>query len=206
MTLTDYASWASILSLPLSVVLWLFTRESAAKFWKEWFGWIFLGAIILVLFAAWHMGWLSWLAKPITWPMWGLILLGLGSFVLPLLCFGLIKLFSEQPIISQLDWHNYVDDEIFGVSWNWNYFGDKLGSELSAFCPRQDCKCRLKSELNNNARFNPSRYDFPISLICSRCGFRKDFDSDFESLKRDVFFEIERRLNTKEFLKRFENK
>jgi len=206
MTLSDYASWASIFSLPLSVVLWFFTREAAAKFWKDWLGWIIIGAIILGLFAAWHMGWLNWLAQPITWPVWGLILLGVTSFLCPLCCWGLIKLFSEQPIISQLDWHNYVNDEIFGVNWHWSYFGDKLGDELSAFCPRQDCKCRLKSELNNSARYNPGRYDFPISLVCSRCGFRQDYDRDLESLKRDVFIEIERRLNTKEFLKRFEKK
>jgi hypothetical protein len=205
MTLSDYASWASIFSLPLSVLLWFFTRETAAKFWKDWLGWIISAAIILGVFAAWHMGWLNWLAKPITWPVWGLILLGFVCFICPLFCQGLIKLFSDQSI-PQLDWHNYVNDEIFGVRWNWRYFGDKLDDELSAFCPRQDCKCRLKSELNNNARFNPGKYYPPISLVCSRCGFRQDYDIDLESLKRDVLVEIERRINTKEFLKHFENK
>ncbi len=206
MTLSDYASWASILSLPLSVVLWLFTRESAAKFWKNWFGWILFGGFVLGLAAAWHLGWLSWLTKPVAWPVWGLILFGVGSFILPLFCWVLMKLFGEQSIVSQLDWHNYVNDEVFGVSWHWNYLGDKLNDDLSAFCPNHNCKCRLRSELNRNAPFNPSRYESPVSLVCPRCGFQKDFDSDFESIKRDVLFEIERRLNTKEFLKRFEKK
>ena len=206
MTLSDYASCASILSLPLSVVLWLFTRETAAKFWKNWFGRIFFVGFILGLVAVWHMGWLSWLTKPVVWPVWALILLGVGGLVLPLLYWGLIKLFGKQSIISQLNWRNYVNDEIFGVNWHWNYLGDKLYDDLSAFCPDHKCKCRLRSEPNRNAPFNPNRYESPISLVCPRCGFQKDFDSDFESIKRNVFIEIERRLNTKEFLKRSENK
>ncbi len=208
MTLSDYASWASILSLPLSVVLWFFTREAAAKFWKDWLGWIIIGAIILGLLASWHMGWLSWLTKPITWPVWGLILLGIGGCILALLCWFVVKMFDEQPIIPmQLDWHNYTHDEIFGVRWNWSYVGNQISDQLSVFCPRQNCcKCRLKSELNNNARFNPGKYYPPISLVCSHCGFKQDYDCDFESLKRDVLFEIERRINTKEFLKHLENK
>jgi len=39
----------------------------------------------------------------------------------------------------------------------------------------------------------------PVSLVWSHCSFKCDFDFDQHRLKKNVFLEIERRINTGEY-------
>jgi len=40
------------------------------------------------------------------------------------------------------------------------------------------------------------------SLLCPRCGFQRDLNTDLEHQKQNVVFEIERLINTGEFRQR----
>jgi len=115
----------------------------------------------------------------------------------------IIAYFEKQPSQpQQTDPYSYVTDVIFGIEWLWGYAGTKLNEhELSAFCPNQNCKCRLESQINHNAG-NYFGGGFPVSFVCGNCGFRREFDLDMNDLKQKVFFEVERRIRTGEFQQR----
>lgn len=214
-TLSDYANLAQILSIPLAIVLWFFTKEHVAKFWKTWWKPIFGVLAVVTLFALWRLGWFNWLTYSPTIPIWVLILLVflglLFAFVVWLLKTALNKKSlppfqppsageperPEQP--TQPDWHSFTRADIFGVVWEWNYIGNMInGSSLAAFCPNQGCMNRLEDQLDPK---NPNQsthdfYIFPVTLNCHRCRFKRHFDCDYDTLKRRVMDEIERLVKT----------
>ena len=191
----EKTSWiASILAIPVAFFVWYFKPEEFTAFFKS------LGKIIWTPFSIVF----NWLAHPVTWPVWALILLAISGLAIVAGLFYIFSRASEvgaQPI--QLDPFDYRTDEIFGVQWVWEYVGTKLDADrVSAFCPRKNCKCRLKSQPNQNARYNPDFYAFPISLVCPNCGLQCDFDKDLKQLTHDVLIEVERRIRTGEFQQR----
>jgi hypothetical protein len=193
-----------IAGLVLTVAAWLIAPKRLFGVCKKFFWVIVPLLVILALFYFHKWGWLNWLFLPVTWPVWGLILLGFFSLAIPVTIILLIAYFEKQP--SHIEPENYKTDEIFGIQWVWDFRGTKLDeSELSAFCPKQNCKCRLDRDY---AAMASGGY-FPVgeprfSLSCSICGFKRDFEWDWDRLKRKVFIEIERRIRTREYIQRMQ--
>ena len=65
------------------------------------------------------------------------------------------------------------------------------------------CRLEIKDEEPRPERgpFNSYRYVHPVSVNCPHCGFKKVFDWDFDTVKRKVHYEIERRIRTGEYRK-----
>jgi hypothetical protein len=78
---------------------------------------------------------------------------------------------------------------------------------LAAFCPRPGCLNRLESGFSpENPNLHASFYGLPDTMRCNRCGFKKHFDCDHETLKRRVIDEIERLVNTGQYVERLKSK
>jgi hypothetical protein len=193
-------SWISaIIAIPVGILVWLVDRNDAIKFCKDW------GKTIISPFVFTF----NWLTHPVTWPVWALILIAIsGLAVVAVLFYFFGKVSETQPGPDLLDPLNYRADEIVGVEWIWSYFYGKLNvNDLSAFCPKQSCMCRLTMQVQpertsvRQGGFAVSVY-VPISFTCTKCGFSRPFDSDWKQLKHDVFLEIERLIRTGEFQQR----
>lgn len=194
--LQDWANLAQLvglLGLPLSIVLWFFTRAHFDSFWQKWRRTIFWSLVIACATGAAFRGWLSWLGIGVKLPIWalivGLTLTGSVTFVLIRL-FVLIERRKHQQ--ATLDASNYTTDIIFNVEWTWTY-KDNFIHEPQAFCPRQQCRARMDV---SEDFFNRS-----TTLTCPNCAFRQTYQLPRTELKRRVEIEIERRVRTGEFLK-----
>jgi len=193
-------SWiAGIVAAIVAVLAWLVDRNDFIAFCKT------SGKIIITPFSIAF----NWLTHPVTWPVWALILIGIsGLAVVAMLFYFFGKVSETQPEPELLDPLNYRADEIFGIEWIWSYVYGKLNvNDLSAFCPKKSCMCRLTMQEHpermsmRQGGFGGSVY-IPISFTCTTCGFSRQFDSDWKQLKHDVFLEIERRIRTGEFHQR----
>ena len=194
-TVSDLANYAQILSVPLTVLAWLVTKERFAKFWKKRLKIIFTAFGIITLIGLWRLGWLSWLSFRVSWPIWSLILLSFSWLAVARGIAAFDNLFRKE--VNELD---YTTDEIFGVEWNWCYVRGQLKqTELAAFCPNQQCACRLEQRSSSDERVY-------VSLICEHCGFVKHFEWSRQELNRRVVLEIERRLRTGEFKRRLDQR
>ena len=177
------ANWAQVLSVPLTLLAWLVSKEKLARFWKK-SRWITF-PLLSVLFTSglYRLGCLDWLFIRSSLPVWGLAMVGLCPMVVIGLVIAWMK--ASEPHLD------YRADKIFQVNWRWDYKSNQIDSDsISAFCPNQACRCRLKPQ-----------YDFrDVKLTCQHCGFSMDFQGDWDDLRRAVGVEIERRLNTGEFV------
>jgi len=193
----EKGSWiAAILAIPVAFLVWLVTPTEFIGFCKS------LGKTISTPFASMF----SWLTHPVTWPMWVLIVVVLAVLFVLIATLLLYSLIRKGGRLPEIDPVNYRTDEIFGVVWIWSYIYGKLDqNNISAICPRQDCKHRLETQINPNAPFNPALRMPPVSLVCRRCGFKKDFNSDLKSVEYDVLLEVDRRIRTGEFVRRLTN-
>ena len=205
---------AGIVAVPVLLFTWLIKPKEFVSFYKV--SWKFVLAIVfaVALFTVWIRGWFDWLAHPVTMRFWVLILL-LGLlfvFGVLLIAASLKKLTvqietqtaGKSASSAKPDWHNYVSDEIFGVIWRWRYIGNTIDHDsLAAFCPRSGCMNRLKIGLDPQ---NPNRprdyYIFPESIVCHRCNFKHHFDCDGPTIERRVIDEIERLINTGQYVQR----
>ncbi len=199
LVLSDAANWAQILSLPLAVILWFFTREWAVKFWKMWAKWIMSALALLMVVTLWRIGWLAWLALPVTWPLWALVVLFLAGPCVLGLRFLLLAHQSKRP--PSPNHRDYRSDSILEIEWVWQYDGRMIDSfSIAAFCPKQGCSHRLDQSAKD--------YDWQASrevgcvLSCPRCGFTSEFPENQQELRRRVAGEIERRIRTGEFAKK----
>jgi hypothetical protein len=212
MRLDEWSQVAGIAAIPLGIIVWLVDRKQVITFCKKWSAIIVASFAIVILYAIWQRSWFNWLVHPVTWPVWALIILGIFGFVVAFMIWFLAKLSAEIPAgiqvqPKQFNPYEYTSDEIFGVDWLWDYRGDVLGDELSAFCPNKKCMCRLTIQVNpERISLQGSGYGshvaIPVSLNCTNCGFSRQFNSDWNKLKHDVFLEIERRVRTGEFQQR----
>jgi hypothetical protein len=228
-SLSDVANLAQIISIPLTVLLWFFTKEHVAGFWKKWWRLIFSVLAVVTIVGAWRQGWFSWLTHSTALPIWVLILILFGGPLLGFIIWSVISSLPSKPVENttkidrsqsvpkqstqpvkpiQIDWHNFVSDEIFGVLWRWDYYGNTINDRsLTAFCPRPGCMNRLESELDPaNPNFGRQHYGFPETMTCHRCGFKHHFDCDSETVRRRVVNEIERLVNTGQYLQRIKGR
>ena len=195
MNLSDIANYAQIVSIPLTILIWLITRERFVKFWKKWFVLILVIALIIGLIGLWKVNWLQWLQwlqYQITWPVWALMLLSLS---------GLAIAFSIRALTGSLgripDHSLYISDNVFGIEWHWCYQGDALYTKnFAPFCPNRECSCML-----DPARRSSYQAIDDVILVCDHCGFTKDFECNWDTLIRKVVKEIDRRIRTGEFKK-----
>lgn len=187
-SISDLANIATIVSVPLTILTWLFTRERLAKFWKKWFKWILGIVVIGGIWGLWRLGWLNWLQYRFLCPVWGLILLFLSGLAI-VACILAIATFLRTN-----DHFSYLSDNIFGIEWQWRWQGGKLYKHnLMSFCPRRKCSCRLDPQEMSGYRAIDD-----ISLVCDHCGFTKHFDCNWDELKWKVIKEIDRRIRTGE--------
>jgi hypothetical protein len=111
------------------------------------------------------------------------------------------KMRSQRP-----DWHRFVSDQIFGVLWRWGYTGNSINDNvLSGFCPKQGCMNRLDIDFDSQNPNAAKNFDtIPETMTCSRCGFKRHFDCDRQTLQVKVIHEIERLINTGQYVQRLE--
>ncbi|HWQ90822.1 MAG TPA: hypothetical protein VN673_04065 [Clostridia bacterium] len=194
LTLTDYGTLTTIASLPLTILLWAFTRDHFAKFWAKGLKLILLILVAGAVFGLWRFGWLDWVAKDIRLKVWLAVLISLALIAVPFL--SAWTWFRLRREFRALDWHNYTKDEILGVVWEWRYRGNQtMQNTLSAFCPRTDCSCRL--DFQEHRGFHG---EVKTVLRCPHCGFSRPYDEmDERELLRRVELEIERRIKTDAF-------
>src|SRR5713101_6493950 len=106
-TLSDIANWAQILAVPIALLAWLVTGDRFAKFWKCWFRLIFGFVLLLALWAFLRLGWLSWLTKSISIPVWLAAVLFISGFVLTWFArsvmHGLASAIPQPPTSDQID-------------------------------------------------------------------------------------------------------
>ncbi len=192
----------SVAGLILAAAAWLIAPKKLWGFCKNNLLLVLILLLVTVIFYCSEYGWLNWVFYPVVWPIGGLMLFGFLCLVIPIVIIFIIASLKKQPPIP--DPTTYKTDEILGVQWVWNYHGAKLdGTELSAFCPNQKCKCRLDTESACAASGGYYRVDEPrLSFHCPNCGLKRDFDVDMDKLKRKVFIEIERRIRTGEYVQR----
>ena len=222
--LADYANLAQVLSVPLAIVLWFFTKEQFSKFWKNCRTPVFILLAIVALAAAWRLGWFHWLSgvfdffkHPI--PLWVFILtlalIFLGFWILRTIVnaiknraalevpkqMGQPQHSEAKPCVSTVHFSAYVNDTIFGIRWSWNYRFDGTmdPTALIAFCPNRNCGHRL--DVHDDYERASYMCYLPISLHCPRCGFVQKFDCRLDGLQNRVAGEIERRINTGEYLR-----
>jgi Zn ribbon nucleic-acid-binding protein len=193
MSLSDAANWASVVTVPLTLLAWFFTRERFAVFWKRQWKLVTMALFAVSAIAAARMGWFSLLNFQITWPLWKLIVVGGIGLVIPLLVLAAAKCFNLLPNPAK-----YTHDEFFGVCWHWSFCGYELfKDDIFALCP--NCSYQL-----DPAR--ASLYDAvpAIELVCDHCGFRKRYDCNWDELRRKVLKEVQRLVRTEEWLQRYE--
>ncbi|HMJ90384.1 MAG TPA: hypothetical protein VK530_11235 [Candidatus Acidoferrum sp.] len=198
MTLSDAANCAQIVSIPLAIILWFFTREHLATFWTRKWKVVAVFLIVLTVAGAWQRGWFDWLTTwlntEVRWPRWQLTLLLCGGF-------GTAWFMHKIPVWlnSQVNVFQYCSDEIFGVEWQWSYLADKIDTDaISAFCPDITCRCRLRSHILSEYTFMQG----PITVECQNCGFKLSFDTSWDELRRRATVEVERRIRTGEYRRR----
>lgn len=189
-SISDLANIATILSLPVTILTWLFTRERFAKFWRKWIRWILVIVAAIAVVGSWRMGWLNWIQCKFMCPVWLLILLSFSGLTVALCVLALCNFLSRAP-----DYFSYISDNIFGIDWRWHWQKGKLREHnLVPFCPRRECSCRLDPQEMSGYRAVDD-----ISLVCDHCGFTKHFDCNWDELRWKVVKEIDRRIRTEEF-------
>ena len=193
-SISDLANIATILSLPLTIFTWLFTRERFSKFWKKSLKWILVIVAVIAVVGLWRMGWLNWLQYEFMCPVWLLILLSFSGLSVALCVLAVCYFLNRTP-----DYFSYVSDNIFGIKWQWRWQAGKLREHnLVPFCPRQECSCRLDpQEMSGYQAIDD------ISLVCDHCGFTKRFDCNWDELRWKVVKEIDRRIRKEEFKEKF---
>jgi hypothetical protein len=222
MNLETMSWFAAVLAIPVMFLTWLFKPKEFIAFCKNCWGLFFATFVVIALIAAWIRGWFNWLIHPATLPVWVLILLVCLGMLIAFAVWLVVKSLNKQPLPeirpnwppvqeparpaqpAQPDWHNYISDELFGVLWRWSYIGNTINdSALVAFCPKQGCMNRLESGFSpENPHMHLSLYGIADTMACHRCGFKKHFDCDHETLKRRVMDEIERLVNTRQYVER----
>lgn len=222
-------SWlAGIVAVPVMLLTWFFKPKEFVSFCKDSWKFVLAMFFVVALVTAWIRSWFNWLTHPVTLPLWVLILLLGLLFVFGVL---LIAASLKKPLLqietdrttspaqeptrpaqpaqpTQPDWHNFVSDEIFGVLWRWSYSGNTiLDYDLTAFCPRTGCMNRLEIEFDPQNPNIPRQYlTIPESMTCHHCGFKCHFDCDRQTLQKRVINEIERLINTGQYVQRMAGK
>lgn len=116
----------------------------------------------------------------VTLPVWGIIVLMLA----PLLIIAALFLYRTYSAETYL---TYTSDTFFGILWHWSYDRGTVYEVLHR-CP----SCKLILQPSNTAVTT-------FTLICSHCGFEKDFRCGYGELLNRVKKEIDRKIITEEY-------
>ncbi len=212
MKLEDWAHIAEIFMGVATFVTLAIQYKKVMVFCKRFWKVILPAFLIVALYALWVRGYFDWLFHPVTLPIWEWILFGGILLAVPIVLWAFvhsITINAQQPETlppQRPDPHNYVNDHIFGVMWLWSY--DMRGminlNSLTPICPEPNCLNRLDRQMDFERYTNirPSQFGPPISLSCSHCHFKREFDHGWEHLQDALGKEIERRINTGEYIQR----
>lgn len=132
------------------------------------------------------LGWLGWgwLTASSQWHRWSLILLWLSG---PLVCAAaaVVVAWLSHALSEEAE---YTSDIIYGLRWDWSY--PNIEKTLAPLCPDQECQGELEQAWR-------SQYD--IALVCRSCGFAKQMDCEYPTLKDRAHREIRRLLRTGQY-------
>jgi hypothetical protein len=226
-------AWAaSEIGAAIAVVMLLLAlivnREKLLEFFNKWW-WVILGVFALLgcwtFYAFIGFGFLKDLGHSfIKWmsagvPMWAIfvaviiIIVGwwIVRFIVRFLKGGVKVAMTVTPSeVSPETFQpeHYVEDLIFGVWWQWTYSGHTVNIPRP-ICPDRHCQCDLGfredwMRLNDgpNMAIIPAP---PVSLLCPRCGFKKDFNETKQQVLGSVSTEIVRLIRTGQFRERLAN-
>jgi len=189
-SITDLANIATLVSLPLTILTWLLTRERFTTFWKKWFKWILPFFAVIALAGLWRLGYLHWLRYRLHCPLWLFMLMPFSGVLVLILILLIDRFFDRTP-----SHFSYVSDNILGVHWQWRWRAEKIDpSNLVPLCPDPACSCRLDPEERSGYAAIEN-----VSLVCDHCGFKVDFDCNWDDLRWKVVKEIDRRIRTEKF-------
>jgi hypothetical protein len=197
-------SWL-LAPVTLAVTL-IIHRNNLKMFLLKWWKALALFTFVTLLVAAYFNGRLAWLVRTVALPIWVWLLLVPAAIVLVISCLlAWCKPSTKEPLATDEplapDPLRYTEADIFGARWHWRYINRRIDNEsLAAFCPKSHCKNRL--ELQDDCdRMDLERHGIPVKLVCLHCGFCKPFDFAKHDLLNRVGQEIERRLNTGEYVR-----
>jgi hypothetical protein len=187
------ANYAQVFSLPLSIFVWLVSPKGLKDFLRKRIWWLLSLVLLVSIVGAARLHWFGWLFISVPlWSVFATILTLLGAL---LLCLWIAERAKRPPSFLE-----YRAATIFGVRWSWPYtFGKLLTHTLQPRCPDPSCLCLL--DFRRSSGYEALRQ---VSLVCTRCGFRRDFDHDRQTVLDEVVKEIDRRVNTGEYIKEME--
>jgi|ERR1039458_3665497 hypothetical protein len=215
MQLEHWAHIAEIISPVLIVLTWAINRRDFFDVFRRRWKLILPAFVIVALYALWVRGYFMWLFNRVTLPVLELIVFAVLLLALPIGLWFLVHALQEnvkqlQPTPEPLrpDPRNFVNDEILGVMWHWRY--DMSGmldvDSLLPICPGDTCRNRLdmRTDFQRYSNMRPNPYGPPVSFVCSRCHFTREFDYSWIQLQQDLGKEIERRINIGEYAQRIQ--
>jgi hypothetical protein len=204
-------AWSgTIVSALVAVIV---NREKLTTFLKPHRKFLLMIVGVEVVWLLYSRGWLDWLRRPTNTPIWVWLLVGCALIPLCWLTWVIRGAVLSRAIQARAQDYGpsraritrppphteYGNDAIFEVWWSWSYRRGLIYlPDLTAFCPNEKCRHRL-AKRDDYERASYQHY-LPISLHCPRCGFVMKFDCGLDELQRRVSDEIERRINTKEYL------
>lgn len=119
-------------------------------------------------------------------PVWGLGLIAL----LPALTGTVIYLLKKS--LARIDPHAYNADMFLGIRWHWTMFaGDIIG--LTPLCPN----CTFQLTATDSPPWSAVDH---VTMVCERCGFRKNFERSYPEATSYVERAIQRNLRTGEYV------
>ncbi len=77
------ADGIGILTIAVTLLTFLVTREKFVQFWKKWFKLVLAVIVLIVLWLLWNQGWFDWLQDQVSLPIWGLILYSVFLVLVP---------------------------------------------------------------------------------------------------------------------------
>ena len=80
--LSALADLAQLASVPITVLLWWFTREKLRSFWSRCGKIVRVLVIIVTLWVVVRLGWLRWLERLVILPLWAVLGLSAGPALL----------------------------------------------------------------------------------------------------------------------------
>jgi hypothetical protein len=120
-------------------------------------------------------------------PLWGLLLVALVSFLIPLTVLAIRRRLAAGPW-----WLTYTRDRILDVDWQWQYWGPKapIPKEPTPLCP----VCGFEMTFFQASGYAAVGY---VGLACENCNHRVRFELRERDLLEQVRKHIEHRVRTK---------
>lgn len=196
------ADWLVVVGIVVALAAWLIDRALVYGFFRKQKFVILVVVVVIVLAELWQHGCFNWLFIRSNWPVWAIILLPVAcvSVVVLVIFWGALAKRQASPDPTQ------YCHEIDGITWVWQWMYGKIDNDsLAPFCPKPYCKAPLQFRFNEHSR-SFSLATMPCSLVCERCGFKKDYEISEGNVKKHACLEIISNLNTGMWLNRLNQK